>query len=91
MYLVVNTTKSCLSCSGFPESLYKLLLYSGRDYLEIFFQNDNAIDYLVEDIELNGYSEWLEIRKYDYAHRNKSTAIVKPTSELKRKEAFAIH
>lgn len=50
--------------AGFKRELYVIKDFDNRDYIEVFFMCNKAIDYIKKDILVSDYSDLLEIKKY---------------------------
>lgn len=54
--------------AGFKEDLYTLIELENREYIEVFFESNNAIDYILNDIEHSDFNNLLDIIKYEHEH-----------------------
>jgi hypothetical protein len=53
--------------AGFKRELYVIKDFDNRDYIEVFFMCNKAIDYIKKDILVSDYSDLLEIKKYRHS------------------------
>jgi len=65
---------SYLYDAGFKKNLYKIKDYD-REYLEVFFLCNEAVDYIKYDIIRSKFKELLEIKKYRHQDGNCSAII----------------
>lgn len=73
--LLLSYVDKYLCDAGFNETLYTIEKYDTRDYIEVYFISDKAIDYIMQDIIKSDFSELLEIKKFNYKNGNVSAII----------------
>lgn len=62
--------------AGFVSNLYRIEDFDHkREYVEVFFLSNSAVNYIKKDIIYSDYSELLEIKKYKYENGNHSAII----------------
>jgi len=62
---LVNDVRLYLFDAGFKRNLYKIEDFDNmREYVEVFFLCNRAVDYIKQDIYNSEYSDLLEIKKY---------------------------
>jgi hypothetical protein len=62
---LINDVENYLYDAGFIRNLYKINDFDNmREYIEVFFQCNEAVDYIKKDIKLSDFSKLLEIKKY---------------------------
>ena len=63
--ILKNLVIEYLSDAGFEEIDYKIITYKGRTYVEIVFENDDAVDYIFKDIKKTEYKKKLKIQRHN--------------------------
>lgn len=59
--------------AGFSKTSYILNNFDGvREYIEVFFCSDDAIDFIIEDVKKTKFFEIFEIQSYLYKNDMKS-------------------
>ena len=82
-----NILKKYLRDAGFDADSY-LIDDSGMDYVEVFFTNNEAIHFIIEDIEKTEFSNYIEILDYKYKTGIISAIITYREIENKENEIF---
>jgi len=56
--------KNYLKDAGFKDNLYEIETYENREYVRVYM-SEQAVDYIIEDIEKSDWKRILEITKYE--------------------------
>ena len=61
---LVNLTKNYLIDAGFTEDLFNIVSYKDTGFIEVYFDNNDAVDYLMDDIIKTSYFNLICIKKF---------------------------
>jgi hypothetical protein len=62
---LVSDVKNYLYDAGFQKDLYTIIDFDNmRNYVEVYFLCNQAVDYIKNDVRTSEYSKILEIKKY---------------------------